>query len=210
MPTASKLPDIILLNGASSAGKSTFARALQLALPQPYLNYSSDLLVDGGLLPQVNRLEHDTPWSWNVLRPQFFDAFHHSIPAFVNAGNRLVVEHIVEHAHWLDALVNLLAGHSVLYVGVTCPLEVIEARELRRGNRTLGEGRSHIEDGIHTWSGYDLTLDTHAQTTAENVAKVLAALASFNAQESVFRQLHTTLRLTCPPPPATAHPPAVP
>ena len=210
MPNTPKLPDIILLNGASSSGKSTFVRALQLALPQPYLNYSSDLLVDGGLLPQVNRVEHGTPWSWNVIRPRFFDAFHHSIPAFVNAGNRLVVEHIVEHAHWLDALVALLAECSVLYVGITCPLDEMEARELRRGNRILGEGRSHLEDGIHTWSGYDLTLDTHAQTAAENIAKVLAAVASFNAQESVFRRLHARLKPACPLPPPMAPPPAAP
>jgi chloramphenicol 3-O-phosphotransferase len=73
----------------------------------------------------------------------------------------------------------------VFYVGVTCPLGEIDSRELRRGNRYLGEGRSHIEDGIHTWSGCDLTVDTHAQTTAESVAAMLAALPSFNGKREM-------------------------
>jgi chloramphenicol 3-O phosphotransferase len=182
-------PDIILLNGASSSGKSTFARALQMALPQPYFNYSSDLLVDGGILPDVNRVTPDTPMSWNVIRPKFFEAFHRSIPAFLIAGNRLIVEHIVEYEQWLQDLIELLAEFSVFYVGITCPVPEIESREQHRGNRYLGEGRSHIEDGIHTWSGYDLTIDTHAQTTADNVASLIAALQSFDAHESVFRRL---------------------
>ena len=191
MPSELNLPDVILLNGASSSGKSTVARALQMALPQPYLNYSSDLLVDGGILPAVDRITPDTLTSWNVIRPKFFQAFHRSIPAFVSAGNRMIVEHVVEYDHWLRDLVELLSGCSVLYVGVTCPTSEIESRELRRGNRYLGEGRSHIEDGIHTWSGYDLTIDTHAQTCAENVARVLSALASFKPHESVFRRLQS-------------------
>jgi chloramphenicol 3-O phosphotransferase len=183
------LPDVILLNGASSSGKSTFARALQMALPQPYFNYSSDLLVDGGMLPAVDRTAPDTVTSWNVIRPKFFQAFHRSIPAFVSAGNRLIVEHVVEFDLWLRELVELLSGYCVLYVGFTCPIPEIEARELRRGNRYIGEGRSHIEGGIHAWSEYDLVIDTHARSTAENVAHVLALLPSFNKDESVFRRL---------------------
>lgn len=189
MPCELKLPDVILLNGASSSGQSTLARALQLALPEPYLNYSSDLLVDGGTLPEVDRQKNDTPWSWSLLRPKFFQGFHRSIAAFASSGNRVVVEHVIEHEHWLHELVELLSSRSVFYVGVTCPLPEIESRERSRGDRYIGEGRSHLEDGIHTWSGYDFIVDTHAQTTAESVASVLAALPSFDEKESVFRRL---------------------
>lgn len=192
------LPDVILLNGASSSGKSTLARALQKALPQPYFNYSSDLLVDGGILPDVDRTTPDTAYSWNAIRPKFFQAFHRTIPAFAGSGNRLIVEHVVEFDQWLRELVELLSEYKVLYVGVICPIPEIESRELRRGNRYIGEGRSHIEDGIHTWSGYDLTIDTHAQSIEENVAHVLAVLPSFNVHESVFR------RLRCARPPTSA------
>ena len=42
---------IILLNGASSSGKSTLARELQAELDTPFLYLSSDQLVDGGAIP---------------------------------------------------------------------------------------------------------------------------------------------------------------
>lgn len=42
------LGKIIILNGASSSGKSTLARQLQDLLDQPFLHVSSDQLVDGG------------------------------------------------------------------------------------------------------------------------------------------------------------------
>ena len=195
MPYEVQLPDVILLNGASSSGKSTIARALQLALPEPYLNYSSDLLVDGGMLPEVDRVTNDTPWSWNVRRPKFFQGFHRSIPALVSSGNRVVVEHVVEHESWLYELVELLRTASVFYVAVMCPLAELESRERSRGDRYPGEGRSHIEDGVHTWSEYDLVVDTHASKTAEIVASILSALPSFDEKHSVFQRLLSSKRL---------------
>jgi chloramphenicol 3-O phosphotransferase len=38
--------DIIYLNGPSSAGKTTLARALQERLPEPYLYLSIDTLIE--------------------------------------------------------------------------------------------------------------------------------------------------------------------
>jgi chloramphenicol 3-O phosphotransferase len=59
-------PHIILLNGASSSGKTTLARELIKVLPLPYFYYSSDQLVEAGVLPNVDRSNSDTLWSWNV------------------------------------------------------------------------------------------------------------------------------------------------
>ena len=42
--------DVIVLNGGSSAGKSSIARALQLLLPVPWLTFDEDVL--GAALPQ--------------------------------------------------------------------------------------------------------------------------------------------------------------
>lgn len=42
---------IIFLNGACSSGKSTLAKAMQEALPAPFLHVSSDHLVASGMLP---------------------------------------------------------------------------------------------------------------------------------------------------------------
>ena len=183
-----KFPQIILLNGASSSGKSTLAKALRKKLPLPYFYYSSDQLVEADVLPNVDRSTSDTPWSWNIIRPHFFSGFHRSIAAFATE-NHLLVEHVVEFKAWLDELVSLLCPFRVFYVGVLCPVEEIDRREAERGNRWRGEGRGHILDGIHTWSDYDVTVDTSKLTPEENALRILEAIAQSQNQETVFEKL---------------------
>ncbi len=153
-------PQINLLNGASSSDKTTLAKELIRRLEPTYFYYSSDQLADSGILPEVDRANDDTARSWNVLRPKFFDGFHRSIAAFAEAGLFLLVKHVFECPGWLDDLVMLLSPFEVFYVGVMCPAEEIDRRETVRGDRAVGEGRAHLEAGIHTWSGYDLTVDS--------------------------------------------------
>jgi chloramphenicol 3-O phosphotransferase len=43
-----KRSTIILINGASSAGKSTLAKAFQEQVDEPFLRFSLDLLMFGG------------------------------------------------------------------------------------------------------------------------------------------------------------------
>ncbi|OHD57577.1 MAG: hypothetical protein A2014_02900 [Spirochaetes bacterium GWF1_49_6] len=183
-------PKIILLNGASSSGKTTVAMELRKKLEVPYFYCSSDLLVDSGMLPNADRVNNDTEWSWNILRPKFFDGFHRSIAAFAASGVYLLVEHIVEYASWFDELVTLLHPYSVLYIGVICPVEEIERREHERGDRQIGEGKSHIEDGIHTWSRYDIEVNTYLNTNEENLNIIIKAMKEMNPEESVFQKYY--------------------
>jgi chloramphenicol 3-O phosphotransferase len=83
---------IILLNGASSSGKSTLARELQNRLDAPFWHYSIDHLIAAKILPS-SRVK-SAEFSWHDMRPSFFEGFHRSIPAFAEAGNNLIVEHI--------------------------------------------------------------------------------------------------------------------
>ena len=80
---------IILLNGASSSGKSTLAKALQEVLDEPFLHVSSDQLVAAGFLPQRREEEGPFEW-WRQMRPRFFAGFHRCLPALAEAGNDLI------------------------------------------------------------------------------------------------------------------------
>ena len=191
---ASIFPRIILLNGACSSGKTTFCKALRKLLPLPYFHYSSDQLVDSGMLPELDRQTDNTPFSWNILRPRFFDGFHKSIAAFADSGAYLLVEHIVEYPEWFNDLVLLLSPYKVHYVGVMCPMEEMERRERLRGDRAIGEGRSHIEAGIHTWSGYDTVIDTAAVTPDENARKLISAIETLGSGETVFEMRFREMR----------------
>ena len=143
---------IILLNGASSSGKSTLAHALQAQLPAPFWHYSIDHLLSANLLPRARIDSGEFPWS--DMRQPFFEGFHNSIPALARAGNHLIVEHIVETKPWMERLLRLLAGLDVFFVGVHCPLEELERREHIRGDRRIGEARADFEV-THRFGEYD-------------------------------------------------------
>jgi chloramphenicol 3-O phosphotransferase len=186
VPAAKGRGRIIFLNGASSSGKSTLAKALQAALDEPFLHVSSDHLVDAGFLPE--RREEGGPFDWwHQMRPRFFEGFHRCLPAFAEAGNNLIVEHIIEFASWRRELATLLAGLDVYLVGVHCDLDELDRRERERGDRRAGEGRTHIEiDGIHTFGRYDLDVDTTAGVNADLVQSVLTAWRQRTPERALF------------------------
>ena len=103
---------IILLNGTSSSGKTTLARALHAALDPPFHYYASDQLADAGFRP----MDEEVRFAW---REAFFDGFHRSIPSFASVGLNLIVEHIVEKASWAQQLATLLKDFDVFWVGFT-------------------------------------------------------------------------------------------
>ena len=142
---------IIMLNGTSSSGKTTLARALRAKLPATFCYYASDQLADAGFRPMG-------PAARSAGREMFFDAFHRSIPAMAAAGLDLLIEHIVEEQQWADDLTALLAGLDVFWVGVHAPVEVMTAREIARGNRTIGEAAYHLK--THTFCRYGCEVDT--------------------------------------------------
>ncbi|SCB48363.1 phosphotransferase-like protein [Rhizobium multihospitium] len=144
---------IIFLNGTSSAGKSTLAKALREVLPE-FCYYASDQLADAGFRALKRNAAAGSPGE----RSRFFDGFHRSIAAFANAGNDLIVEHIVEEQSWADHLESLLANLDVFWVGVHAPIEEVERRERERGNRYIGEARYHLK--THNYCRYDLEIDT--------------------------------------------------
>lgn len=176
---------LILLNGASSAGKSTVCRELQARLDEPFLQFSLDFLMfKSDVLPK--RRDPEGPFAWASMRPRLFDAYYHCLTAFLRSGNNLVVDTIVETQEQLDMLVHLLSPFDVFYVGVHCPLPELERRERQRGDRRIGDARRDCET-VHTFSAYDLEIDS-SQPADENAKIILAAWKERNGQ-GIFQAL---------------------
>jgi chloramphenicol 3-O phosphotransferase len=168
---ARRVGRIILLNGASSAGKSTLSRAIQAALDEPFLHCSSDILAVG--LPARRAPEGAFDW-WGNVRPRFFAGFHGCVAALAEAGNDLIVEHVIEFSEWRAELRELLLTFDVFLVGVHCSLGEIERRERERGDRRIGEARAHVEiDRIHEFGSYDFEVDTTDRDPGVVAAEVI-------------------------------------
>src|SRR5437879_4328620 len=180
---------IIFVNGASSSGKSTLCRALQASLDEPFWHYSIDHFRDAGVLP-MQRIENGD-FSWSDMRAAFFDGFHRCLPALAQAGNNLIVEHIVETKAWMFRLVLLLEPFDVFFVGLHCPLSELEKRELQRGDRRAGEARQDY-DAVHNFGTYDVEINS-IQDFEANLNTVLEAWR-LRTRPSAFDRMLTAER----------------
>src|SRR5262245_28312034 len=177
---------IILLNGASSAGKSTLARSLQQQLPEPFMHWSFDHLRESNALPMARIRNGELDWA--RIRPAVFDGFHGSLAAFAKAGNNLIVDHIIEQEQWMADLIQLLAPFDVFFVGVHCPLPELERRERQRGDRRPGEARSDFQS-VHRFMEYDLAIDA-TRPNVDNVARLIAAWKA-RSRPTAFERMAT-------------------
>jgi chloramphenicol 3-O phosphotransferase len=148
----SNMSYIIFLNGTSSAGKSTISKELQAVMNIPLWHFASDQLVEAGMLPK--RENDGGPFDWRFDRPKFFDAFHACIRSIADAGNNIIVDHVIESQKWFEYLASSLIKHDVFFVGIHCPMEVFRKREEKRGDRYIGEAEYHLRH-VHSYGKYD-------------------------------------------------------
>lgn len=166
---------IIVLNGTSSAGKTSIAVELRNLLPDTVCYYASDQLAAAGFRPLRSSTEE---------RCRFFDGFHRSLASFAAAGNDLLVEHIVEEQAWADDLGTLLAPFDTFCVGVHCDLAKLREREKQRGDRTIGEAEFHLK--THGYCRYDF--EVHNDQTPLDAAKAIGSAWSKRQSEISSRR----------------------
>jgi chloramphenicol 3-O phosphotransferase len=165
------MASVIFLHGASSSGKSTLARAIRERAEVPFWHYSIDHLRDSGVLPSERIARGD--FAWREMRSSFFEGFHRSIGSFADAGNNLIIEHILDTGGWRKTLAGILAPHDVLFVGLHVPLDELERREAARGDRPVGSAAADYHS-VHAGLRYDLELDAQVDVV-HNVERLLAA-----------------------------------
>ena len=173
--TANEPGKIILLNGPSSAGKSTLCRAIQAQIDEPFLQFSLDFFFfNSPILPKQQL--NNAVFSWAEMRPRVFEGYFNCLPALALAGNNLLIEFIIETQTQWDALRQRLEGFDVFLVGVHCPLPELERREQSRGDRRVGDARRDLET-VHTFTKYDFEIDS-SEPANDNATRVIAAWES--------------------------------
>ncbi|MGR3793618.1 chloramphenicol phosphotransferase CPT family protein [Vannielia sp. SX4] len=156
---------VILIHGASSAGKSTLARAVQAALPEPFTHLTFDHLIDTGALPRGPE--------WAAVRAKVFNGWHRAVAAFGSAGADVIWDHIIESSAWHSDLRTLFSGRDLFFIGLHCDLAELERREAARGDRKPGDAARDAAH-IHVGKRYDLELRSEDGAEA-NASRVIAA-----------------------------------
>ncbi|WP_337658475.1 chloramphenicol phosphotransferase CPT family protein [Sphingorhabdus sp. Alg231-15] len=157
---------VIVLNGASSSGKSTLARALQFELTDTYLHCQLDAF--------WNMTPPTIPAS-SANFPRMKLAMAKSVKALAETGHNVIVDIIYSGLKSHLEFSSTLDGIGVLVIKLDCKLDELERRELERGDRKLGLAKSQL-DVVHEEIPYDLELDTSISSPAECVEEIVARI----------------------------------
>lgn len=151
---------IIILNGPSSSGKSTLARILRDLIREKRGETYEIVSIDDFLKMSPREAIYED------------DVFGVS-PALVAAASRaaggcggVIIDHVITSKRILDQLTDAFHDCDRKLIRVTCPREVLQAREAARGNRCPGSAEAS-EAYLFPKEGYDLTVDTHAMSGPE-------------------------------------------
>ena len=164
---------VILLNGASSAGKSTLARNLQLLLKEAAMIFSMDDYL------AMSRGKHET--ALDAVRESglpFIESFHAAIAEAARKGALVIVDHVIgESRRWIQDLLNRLDGIPRILVRVECRQDVLLERERRRTDRTPAPAHAQRQHaGIHRHFPHDFSIDTSADTPRKCAMRLISLL----------------------------------
>jgi chloramphenicol 3-O phosphotransferase len=188
---------IILLNGSSSAGKTTLAITLQQLLPDPWHHIALDQFRDGlggryrglnsppgtpgarglNVVPVTLGNERVTEVRFGDIGERVLRGMRRAIAAFAREGNNVIIDDLMFQPSYLFDYVDTLQAFDVLFVGVRCPIDVVNSREAKRPGRFPGTATSHF-DRVHAHCVYDIEVDTGVGSPRECAQQIIARLSS--------------------------------
>jgi chloramphenicol 3-O phosphotransferase len=156
------------------------AKELQTLLDDHFLHVCFDTFYQ--MLPA--RFKPTTPADSKYVERVHL-GFEYSIPALAKGGNRLIVDYPFHYADSLPRCLDLASGYTVLYVGVFCPIDVLEQREAARGDRKVGLARYQSER-VHVNSEYDVEVDTDKLSPNQAAQKIISQSSSETSEHKIF------------------------
>jgi chloramphenicol 3-O phosphotransferase len=161
---------VILLNGPGSAGKTTLAKALQRVTAEPFLHVSMDRFLE---MQPPRHDNHPDTFYWTTTeeegRPRttfrtgpkgaaLMRGFRQSVASLAGEGWNVIVDDVGVESDVNDYRARL-QSFAFAAVKVHAPLEVLEAREIARGDRMRGLALDQWQR-IHEGIDYDFEVDT--------------------------------------------------
>ena len=133
------LPQLILLNGTGSSGKTSIAKQLQEDLAYQYLNFSID-----SILYALPKTDLQNMMTGKAINRQGYDyeqlvqGYHRCLPGLLESGCRLIIDNAWIDKKQVKQLFSLLEGYHCCLIAVDCDLAVAKVREIKRGDRAIG------------------------------------------------------------------------
>ena len=163
-----RTPKVLLLNGPSSAGKSSIGKVLR----QKLRDSGSDA-VTISLDDYLQMSVKEPIWEDDVfaVMPRMCG----DISAALQAGKTPIVDHVITRLRIYRALLDAIAGFQMKTVLVSCDIGTLRRREAERGDRCVGSAEASLKY-LYPQTGYDLCLDseeTEPEALAERILGIL-------------------------------------
>lgn len=179
---------IIFLNGTSSAGKTTLAKALQNIYPEPLFHIGIDHFffsvapryVGEGLeshlgyqfIAQKDELGDKYIVSKGQLGKKMSHVLHQTVKMIADQNISLIIDDLLFSDDDFKEYLELLKGYKVYFIALKPPLHVVEEREKTRGDRTLGLSRG-LYGLVYKNKIFDLEIDNSLASIDENTLAIL-------------------------------------
>ena len=159
----------VLLNGPSSSGKSTLAKALQALIEskrsERYEVVSIDDFMKGS--PNETIYEDDV---YEISGDMCEKALE-----ILGSGSGVIIDHVITSERIFRQLTEMLAAYPLRKVHISCPLDILREREQARGDRCPGSAEASAEY-LYPKDGYEMTIDTSRGTQAGNALTIYETL----------------------------------
>jgi len=110
-----------------------------------------------------------------------------AIAAMAECGNNIIIDDIIMNDDFLNDYLYALKTQDVIFVGVRCPMDVINTRESLRPGRFPGTAVGHFHKA-HAHGTYDIEVDTSVQSP-EMCAEQIAHFLDSETKPFAFRKL---------------------
>ena len=167
---------VILLNGPSSAGKSTLSGELQRRLAGTGVEAEIISIDDYMITDPKETIYEDDIYE---IMPAMCEGMKNALMK----GRSVIVDHAITSERIFEAFMDAAKGYEVLTVKVTCDLEILLRREQERGDRCPGSAEASLQ---YLWpkEGYDLCVDGGKCSAAENAERIMDAIETCQKEPS--------------------------
>ena len=163
---------VILLNGPSSSGKSTLAKALQSLISEISSERYEVVSIDDYLkMSPTETIYEDDVFSIS-------EAICERALKILDTGDGVIIDHVITSERIFNQLKEKLSPYHIQTVQITCPLKLLKQRERERGDRSPGSAEASAEY-LFPKEGYDIVVDTGMTSPADNALLIFNKL--FNA-----------------------------
>ena len=160
---------VVLLNGPSSSGKSTLAKALQALIAGKLSERYEVVSIDDFMKtdPMETIYEDDVfEVSGDLCR---------RVSELLSEETGVIIDHVITSERIFRQLQESLSPEPLFLVQVACPLKILRQREQERGDRCPGSAESSAAY-LYPKEGYDMTVDTGRMSPAENALLIFDRL----------------------------------